>query len=56
MANPEAAVREQDLLYALDIGTRTVIGLVGVVEEERVRILDAETRPHASRAMLDGQI
>ena len=56
MVNPESRAQEPELLSALDIGTRTVIGLVGVPDGNRVRILAAETRPHASRAMQDGQI
>lgn len=49
-------VQEEDLIYALDIGTRSVIGMLGRVEEGRVRILAVEKQPHPKRAMMDGQI
>ena len=48
--------QEQDLIYALDIGTRSVIGMLGRAEEGRVNILALEKQPHTRRAMLDGQI
>lgn len=46
----------QDLIYALDIGTRSVIGMLGRREEGRVRILAVEKQLHAHRVMMDGQI
>ena len=48
--------QEQELVYALDIGTRSVIGMLGKLEEGRVHILAIEKQPHKRRAMLDGQI
>jgi cell division protein FtsA len=45
-----------DLIFALDIGTRTVVGIVGVQEKNRLKVLSAEILEHKSRAMLDGQI
>lgn len=53
---PEFPVQEQDLIYALDIGTRSVIGMLGRMEGGRVHILAVEKQPHRQRAMLDGQI
>lgn len=49
---------EQDkaLIYALDIGTRSVIGVVGRMEGERFKVLDIEAAEHGKRAMMDGQI
>ena len=47
---------EEDWIYALDIGTRSVIGMLGRVENEKVQILAVEKQPHEKRAMLDGQI
>ncbi len=47
---------EDDLIFALDIGTRTVIGIVGFYEKECFRVVAAEICEHKSRAMLDGQI
>lgn len=45
-----------ELLYALDIGTGSVTGLLARREGDRMRVLELETRPHEKRAMLDGQI
>ena len=52
----DAPVQERELIYALDIGTRSVIGMLAVPERDRVRILAMEKQPHTRRAMLDGQI
>lgn len=49
-------IQEQDLIYALDIGTRSVIGMLGQVEDGKVHILHVEKQPHVKRAMMDGQI
>ena len=48
--------QEQDLIYALDIGTRSVIGLLARQEQDKMRVLEVERRPHERRTMLDGQI
>lgn len=45
-----------DLIFALDIGTRTVIGIVGREENEKLNIVAAEIVEHRSRAMMDGQV
>ncbi|NLM74853.1 MAG: cell division protein FtsA [Clostridiaceae bacterium] len=45
-----------DHIFALDIGTRTVIGLVGVQKDEHFIVHEAEIISHQSRAMVDGQI
>ncbi len=45
-----------DLVFALDIGTRTVIGLVLKKEDNNFKIIDSEVVEHSKRAMLDGQI
>ncbi|MDF2987780.1 MAG: actin-like ATPase involved in cell division [Eubacterium sp.] len=46
----------EDLIFALDIGTRTVVGIVGFYEKEYFKVIAAEIYEHKSRAMLDGQI
>ena len=46
-------MEEGELIYALDIGTRSVIGMLGALEQGRIRILALEKQPHARRAMLD---
>ena len=52
----EQRTQGNDLIYALDIGTRSVIGVVGRPEGDRFKVLDVETAEHKKRAMLDGQI
>jgi cell division protein FtsA len=49
-------VMPEDVIFALDIGTRTIIGLVGIQEEDRFIVQAADILEHSSRAMLDGQI
>ena len=48
--------QEQDLIYPLDIGTRSVNGLLARKEQVKMRVLDAEWRPHARRILRDGLI
>lgn len=49
-------VQADQMIFALDIGTRSVIGMVGVVEENKVKIIAIEKEEHMERAMIDGQI
>ncbi|MCT4611907.1 MAG: rod shape-determining protein [Clostridia bacterium] len=46
----------KDLIFGLDIGTRTVIGILGYKSDEKFIIVDSEMIEHSSRAMIDGQI
>lgn len=46
----------EDVIFALDIGTRTVVGIVGYYEKDCFRVIAAEVYEHKSRAMMDGQI
>ena len=48
--------QDSGMIYALDIGTRSIIGVVGRVEDERFQVLAIEKEEHGKRAMLDGQI
>ena len=48
--------QDQSLIYALDIGTRSIIGVAGRVSDERLEVLAIEKEEHGRRAMLDGQI
>ncbi len=48
--------QEQDLIFALDIGTRSVVGVVGRPVDDRLKVLDVEMAEHGKRAMMDGQI
>ena len=54
----QVKTREQtsEVVFAMDIGTRSIIGMVGVVEEEKIRIVAVEKEDHTERAMIDGQI
>lgn len=47
---------ENELIFSLDIGTRTVIGIVGTYEEDKFKILASEIVEHEKRTMYDGQI
>lgn len=55
-AAPARPQQGHDLIYALDIGTRSVIGMLGTVVGGRVQIQAMEKRFHPRRAMMDGQI
>lgn len=48
--------RQGNLIFALDIGTRTVVGIVGKVIDDEFSIIDYVSIPHTKRAMSDGQI
>lgn len=45
-----------EVVLAMDIGTRSIIGMVGVVEEGKVNVIAVEKEEHTERAMIDGQI
>ena len=47
---------DKNLLFALDIGTRSIVGMIGERTEDGVRVLAALRHEHTTRAMLDGQI
>ena len=55
---PAAVRRERptELVFALDIGTRSVIGIVAEQRDGQLHILATERLEHKTRAMLDGQI
>lgn len=55
-AKTEASLKEKDLIFALDIGTRSVIGIVCRKEGEKLLVLDQEQMEHPGRAMIDGQV
>lgn len=52
----ERKTQGNDLIFAMDIGTRSVVGVVGRVVEDRFKVLAIEMEEHKKRAMLDGQI
>ncbi|MFD2370859.1 cell division protein FtsA [Brevibacillus sp. GCM10020057] len=45
-----------ELIFSLDIGTRSVVGLIVETAGEQYRVLDCAIREHDERSMLDGQI
>lgn len=47
---------KQQHLFALDIGTRSVVGLVGTPGESHIELTACDRQEHHTRAMLDGQI
>ena len=48
--------QDRDMIFALDIGTRSIVGVVGKPSGGRFRAMEIEMAEHSSRAMLDGQI
>jgi cell division ATPase FtsA len=47
---------EKKLLFALDIGTRSVVGLIGEQTDSGIYVTAVERQEHKNRSMLDGQI
>ena len=47
---------EDEQIFALDIGTRSVIGLVGRIKADRLEIEAVASEEHQNRAVVDGQI
>jgi cell division protein FtsA len=46
----------KDIIFSLDIGTRSIIGVVGVIEDDKFKVLAEKYKEHEERAMIDGQI
>lgn len=53
-----AGIREGQgqLVFGLDIGTRSIVGTVGYLNNGRFHVLGQRIREHDTRSMLDGQI
>ena len=51
-----AAVEGRELVFGLDIGTRSIVGTVGYRDGARFHIVAQREKEHETRAMLDGQI
>jgi len=49
-------VHLEEMIFALDIGTRSIIGTVGVIFEKKFQVLAESYMEHEERAMIDGQI
>ena len=52
----EYKAQDTDIVFALDIGTRSVVGIVGTPVGDRLKVLGIEMEEHKNRAMMDGQI
>lgn len=52
----ERNVNGEELVFGLDIGTRSIVGTVGYRQGERFVVTAQEIRQHQTRAMFDGQI
>lgn len=48
--------KEQELVFGLDIGTRSIVGTVGYREGTTFHVVAQYIKEHETRAMLDGQI
>lgn len=44
------------MIFALDVGTRKIAGLIVVEEKGTIRIVDSELIEHKTRTMFDGQV
>ncbi len=44
------------LIFGLDIGTRSIVGTVGYKDGDRFIVVAQRIKEHETRAMLDGQI
>ncbi len=55
--SPRRTKRQQgETIFALDIGTRTVVGVLAEKTSSGYKVVDMETAAHKSRSMTDGQI
>lgn len=49
-------INVQDIIFSLDIGTRSVIGAAGIVRDKKLNIIAESYMEHKERSMIDGQI
>ncbi len=55
--NKKASIKHtEDLMFSLDIGTRSIVGMIARNDSGVHRVMDYEVYAHPDRAMLDGQI
>lgn len=54
--NGKKTGQQGDKIFALDIGTRTVVGIVGEKDGDIFRVAECVSIPHTRRAMVDGQV
>ncbi len=55
-AEKNRPVSQDGYIFALDIGTRTVVGIIGEYIDEKFHLVDYLSVPHTKRAMVDGQV
>lgn len=48
--------RDEQLVFGLDIGTRSIVGTVGYMSKDRFCVICQHVKEHETRSMLDGQI
>ena len=53
---PDSKKYPGQLVYGLDIGTRSIVGTVGYMYNKAFHVVAIESKPHETRAMQDGQI
>lgn len=53
---PRPKAQDKDLLFILDIGTRSVIGVAGRMQDGLLQVLCVDQMEHSERAVVDGQI
>ena len=49
-------VEQDNMVFGLDIGTRSVVGIIGYKTNNSFHIVAMSVKEHESRAMIDGQI
>lgn len=49
-------VNNKNLVFGLDIGTRSIVGTVGYKEGDKFIVVAQRSKEHETRAMIDGQI
>lgn len=47
---------QKDIIFSLDIGTRSIIGTVGIIKDKKFQVVCEKYLEHEERAMVDGQI
>ena len=52
----ESINQDKNLVFGLDIGTRSIVGTVGYRMDDQFRVIAHCVKEHETRAMLDGQI
>lgn len=50
------SLNPKDIIFSLDIGTRSIIGTAGIVRDKKFEVICEKYQEHEERAMVDGQI